>query len=513
MHLRASNVLFLDDNHLNREEASFYCPGLMVAGPEVIPDLVAFAAAAPASDPLHLRLQRYRVLETKVAARDRSASNEEFLRDSDIRVSFDHDCMAELDRVSELVQRTNQLNFTKNRMSADELRVLLADPVTSAGCVSVRDRYGEYGVVGLYVERDGKLVHFAFSCSIIGMGVEQFTYHHIGSPRLTVVGDVASSVGGEHPPDWITVDASIVHSASRAPETSSPGRRILLKGPCDISSLVPYLGARAGTIDTELNAPDDRGVMITAHNHTVHVVESLERRQQDLDRLVADAPFLAPEAFATRMFDGYDAVVLSLLPDSHEGVYQRRDDPSLSIAFSSFTFDLTDPNHWDDFVDGSYVNHAYPFTRETLSDFSRRFRFVGPVPVGQLVRNLEVIRDRLDPAALLVLLLGSETGTVEETLEFRGHAQRHVEVNRAAEAFASSRPNVRTVNLTELVESQADFAAGINHLRRAKYLELAARISGELNDYFGDDVTGTVRGDRGLLRRGGRTLRRVFVRR
>jgi hypothetical protein len=138
---------------------------------------------------------------------------------------------------------------------------------------------------------------------------------------------------------------------------------------------------------------------------------------------------------------------------------------------------------------------------------------VGPVPVGQLVRNLEVIRDRLDPAALLVLLLGSETGTVEETLEFRGHAQRHVEVNRAAEAFASSRPNVRTVNLTELVESQADFAAGINHLRRAKYLELAARISGELNDYFGDDVTGTVRGDRGLLRRGGRTLRRVFVRR
>ncbi|NNM45344.1 hypothetical protein [Knoellia koreensis] len=513
MQLRAPNVLFVDDNHLNREEALFYCPGLMVAGPEVVPDLISFARAAPVSDPGHSRLQRYRILETKVAEKARSSSNEAFLRDSDIRVRFHRDPLAHLARLSELVHRTNQLNFTKNRMSADELRVLLADPVTSAGCVSVRDRYGEYGVVGLYVERDGKLVHFAFSCSIIGMGVEQFTYHHIGSPRLTVVGDVTSSVGGEHPPDWITVDASTGHSASRAPETSSPGRRILLKGPCDISSLVPYLGAGAGTIDTELNAPDDRGVMITAHNHTVHVVASLERRQQDLDRLVADAPFLAPEAFATRMFDGYDAVVLSLLPDSHEGVYQRRDDPSLSIAFSSFTFDLTDPDHWDDFVDGSYVNHAYPFTRETLSDFSRRFRFVGPVPVGQLVRNLQVIRDRLDAAALLVLLLGSETGTVEETLEFRGHAQRHAEVNRAAEAFASSRPNVRTVNLTELVESQADFAAGINHLRRAKYLELAGRISAELNDYFGDDVTRPVAGDQGVLRRGRRALRRMLGRR
>ena len=513
MRLRAANVLFIDDNHLNRQEALFYCPGLMVAGPEIVPDLFTFAGAAPVSDPGHRRLHRYRILEAKVAERDRSSSNEAFLRDSDIRVRFHRDPLAHLDRVSELVHRTNQLNFTKNRMSVDELRVLLADPATSAGCVSVRDRYGEYGVVGLYVERDGELVHFAFSCSIIGMGVEQFTYHQIGSPRLTVVGEVASSLDGDHPPEWVTVEASAGPGTPRVEEPAGRGRRILLKGPCDISSLVPYLGARAGTIDTELNAPDDRGVMITAHNHTLHVVASLERRQQDLDRLVADAPFLAPEAFATRMFDGYDAVVLSLLPDSHEGVYQRRDDPSLSIAFSSFTFDLTDPDHWDDFIDGSYVNHAYPFTRETLTDFSRRFRFVGPVPVGQLVRNLEVIRDRLEPAALLVLLLGSETGPVKETPEFRGHAQRHVEVNRAAQAFASSRPNVRTVNLTELVESQADFAAGINHLRRAKYLELAGRISAELNDYFGDDVTRQVVGDQGVLRRGRRALRRMLGRR
>lgn len=510
MQLRAANVLFLDDNHLNREEALFYCPGLMVAGPEVIADLIAFAEAAPLSDPEHTRLQRYRILETKVAQKATSSSNDAFLRDSDIHVRFHQDCLEELDRVTELVQRTNQLNFTKNRMSGDELRELLADPNTTAGYVSVYDRFGQYGIVGFYAERDNQLIHFTFSCSTIGMGIEQFAYHHLGRPPLTVVGEVVSSLDDEQAPDWITVDTSATRIQTA--DAAQGARRILLKGPCDISSLISYLGARAGTFDTELNAPDDRGVMITAHNHTVHIIESLSLTQQDTDRLIADAPFLATEAFATQMFDGYDAVVFSLLPDSHEGIYRRLDDSSLAVAFSSFTFDLTDADHWDDFIDGGYVNHGYPFTREILADFSKRFRFVGPVPVSEMVVNLELIRGRLNPTTVLILLLGSEIAPDEETAEFRDHAQRHREVNRAAEAFASSRPNVRTVNLTELIESEADFADGINHLKRAKYLELAGRISAELNDYFGDDVTATVRADQSLLRRARRKLRQVLRR-
>ena len=39
MQLRAVNVLFLDDNHSNREEARFFCPEIMTEGPELIPEL------------------------------------------------------------------------------------------------------------------------------------------------------------------------------------------------------------------------------------------------------------------------------------------------------------------------------------------------------------------------------------------------------------------------------------------------------------------------------------------
>lgn len=507
LQLRAPNVLFLDDNHLNREEALFYCPELMVAGPETIADLIAFVDAAPVADPEHRRLQRYKILETKVQERATSSSNDAFLHDSDIHVRFHDDALDQLDRMAELVARTNQLNFTKNRMPRDGLAVLLADPATTAGYVSVRDRFGEYGVVGFYAVRDGELVHFAFSCSTIGMGIEQFAYHHIGRPRLTVVGDVVSSLDDEGAPAWITLDEGDAAATTTAAPGEHGSRRILFKGPCDISSLIPYLDARAGRFDTEFNHPDDRGVMITAHNHTAHVVESVTRSRAELELLLEQAPFLNADAFSTDMFTGYDGVVLSLLPDSHEGLYRLKADPSLAVSFSSFTFDLTDPDHWDDFVDGTFVNHGYPFTREGLAAFTERFEFAGPIPIADMVANLELIRDRLDDGTLLLLLLGSEVAPAGETPEFRGHASRHQEVNRAAEAFASGRSNVRLVNFTEVVAGDDDFADGINHLKRRKYLEIAGRITAVLNDYFGDDVAGTVRGDQSLLRRAVRKLR------
>jgi FkbH-like protein len=512
MQLRAPNVLFLDDNHLNREEALFYCPGLMTAGPETIAELMEFVADAPVADPQHTRLQRYKILETKVQERASSSSNDAFLRDSDIHVRFHDDTLDQLDRMAELVSRTNQLNFTKNRMPRDELASLIADPATTSAYVSVRDRFGEYGTVGFYAVRDGELVHFAFSCSTIGMGIEQFAYHHIGRPRLTVVGDVVSSLDGDQAPDWITVDEGDAPAAKDPEPTTHGSRRILFKGPCDISSLIPYLDARAGRFDTEFNHPDERGVMITAHNHTAHIVESVSRTRAEVELLLAQAPFLNADAFSTDMFTGYDAVVLSLLPDSHEGLYRLKADPSLAVSFSSFTFDLTDPAHWGDFVDGTFVNHGYPFTRDELSAFAERFEFAGPIPVAEMVTNLELIRDRLDDSALLLLLLGSEVAPGGETLEFRDHAQRHHEVNRAAEGFATGRRNVRIVNFTDIVTGDDDFAAGINHLKRRKYLELAGRISAVLNDYFDEDVAGTVRGDQSFLRRAVRSLRSGLAR-
>ena len=55
-------------------------------------------------------------------------------------------------RVSQLTQRTNQFNFTTVRRTESEMRALPADGSTILR-VKVRDRFGDYGLVGLVIAR------------------------------------------------------------------------------------------------------------------------------------------------------------------------------------------------------------------------------------------------------------------------------------------------------------------------------------------------------------------------
>ena len=53
MGLRAVNVLFLDDNTVNLNEAAHYSEGLMIAEPSVLPDLIKWVADQEKKDKDH----------------------------------------------------------------------------------------------------------------------------------------------------------------------------------------------------------------------------------------------------------------------------------------------------------------------------------------------------------------------------------------------------------------------------------------------------------------------------
>ena len=194
MQLRTENVLFLDDNPSNLGEAEHVCPGIMTGGPELLARLAADAAAAEKKDPTHQRLAQYRVLEEKHQARETFTSNEEFLYQSNINVRIGHDCMEHLDRIHDLILRSNQLNFTKIRSTPEELRALFTDESVSCGYVTVQDRFGDYGIVGFYALKEKRLLHFVFSCRTLGMGVEQYVYCLLERPELHTAGEVVSDL-------------------------------------------------------------------------------------------------------------------------------------------------------------------------------------------------------------------------------------------------------------------------------------------------------------------------------
>ena len=118
--LRPQSVLFIDDNHLNRAEAAAMAPGLQVESEPFLSRLLADPRFVGKNDAELSRLQQYKQLESKKADQKRArGDNVAFLRSCEVRVFIDYDVETHIDRAIELVNRTNQLNYTKRRLPED----------------------------------------------------------------------------------------------------------------------------------------------------------------------------------------------------------------------------------------------------------------------------------------------------------------------------------------------------------------------------------------------------------
>jgi len=69
-----------------------------------------------------------------------------FLRHCEIRLSIEPMTQESLDRVHELTQRTNQMNFSGNRYDRNVLKNILTTPHLSTYVLSCEDRFGSYGL-------------------------------------------------------------------------------------------------------------------------------------------------------------------------------------------------------------------------------------------------------------------------------------------------------------------------------------------------------------------------------
>ena len=178
MNLRPVNCLFVDDNLNNLNEARFINPDLQIATPEELQRIMETDAPVfkGKDDSCHSRLNQYKILIQ-----------------SGIKVEMIEKDLP-LERIHEMIHRNNQLNFTKDRISPDEVKAVFTDPAVRSGVVHVADKYGDHGIVGCYAVKDNRLLQFVFSCRILGMGVEQYVYQELGWPDITVVGEVASKL-------------------------------------------------------------------------------------------------------------------------------------------------------------------------------------------------------------------------------------------------------------------------------------------------------------------------------
>lgn len=486
MGLRNVNVLFLDDNPVNRNEALHYCEGLMTADPdEVLSSFKEWAAVQEPKDIAHKRLKQYQVLETKVKSRNEFSSNLEFLYSTETVVEIKRDCLAQIDRIHELIHRTNQLNYTKKRISKEELVSILEDQEYNTGYVTVKDKFGDYGIVGFFAIKDNVAEHFLFSCRAIGQGVEQWVYSTLGYPELTVSGEVITKLEIVPPPDWInrTSDGGAEEQGANQPIN---GSKILFKGPCDMSIISSYLKFKGTVIEEYTYLGPLRHNEVEHHNHSENYLTMPFLSEADKKLLVDECIFNDPEMFTTHLYDkDMDIIFLSTLPEPHLGVYERKDS-NLKVAFGEWTGDLTNSDLWDGFVSGQQYTFMNTYSKEYLEDFSKKYKYLGPIDEKKFVDNLKKLMDKISPKAHLCLILGSEIEYEgKTTAAYINRAEKHKKFNNAIREFAFGNNRIHLVNITDYIEGQDSFTDNINHFQRKVYFQMSQKISSIIAEVAG----------------------------
>ena len=289
--LRPKSVLFVDDNPSNLNEARHFSPGLQTGDEHFAAGLLDSPLLRGKDDRALSRLAQYKVLEKRrgdeAAAIAQGGGNQAFLRSSHIRVRIERDVEAHLDRAIELINRTNQLNFTKRRLpEAPEearaaLRKLLDHHMVQAGLLEVADDYGDYGYCGFYAtkaETDGQqLVHFCFSCRVLGMGVEAWAYQHLGRPPLRVRGRVLSDPVAAPMVDWIAAD--VAHAPARSQMQRAAASSVAARGGCVLAPLLHYFAAGASETIGEYNTVRQGNVIRLDHSLCFrHALDGLSPR-------------------------------------------------------------------------------------------------------------------------------------------------------------------------------------------------------------------------------------------
>lgn len=478
MGLRAVNCLFLDDNIVNLNEAIYYEPNLNIAEPNVIPQLINYFEKQPKKDVAHSRLDNYKILEKKRKAQSEASDNMAFLFDSETHVELHHDCEVQIERLSELVLRTNQLNYTKKRDSKEELLTLIRDNQVKSGYVTVSDKFGNYGIVGFYAIKNNECIHFLFSCRTIGQGAEQYVYANLGYPKLQTVGEVINVVDSSPAPAWIN------QKVDKTNKLNKYDTKIVFKGACDLQIVASYL--KSSNIIEEFTYVSENNKWIEHHNCSVNYLVHPFLPKERKEELLLDCVFNDPIMFQTDMYDQNVALVLlSTMMEANLGIYRNKK-TGIQIAFGESHYPLTDKNNWNLYINQEIFTAGNTFTKEWLEDFNSKYEFEGALTPEQILQNAKLTLSKLNPSAKICYFLGSEMPYLKNTQP--NYNNRHLiykQINDLFREWAKTEKRVLLVDFNNYIHSQSDFTSNINHFVRRVYFEAATTINGYISEITG----------------------------
>ena len=180
LNIGLDSILFIDDNPFEREQVKTMLPEVRVVHENIFEQLLYLPELQPEFVTTESKNRtQYYAQEKQRKTVAKAMTREEFLEKCKFKIEVKKVGPHEINRVTELIQRTNQLNTSIKRYTQDEVITLSRDPNCDIFVVYVSDKFGDYGLVGVCIAMGQNEVYqidtLLFSCRIMSKGVEDYT--------------------------------------------------------------------------------------------------------------------------------------------------------------------------------------------------------------------------------------------------------------------------------------------------------------------------------------------------
>lgn len=179
------SLAFVDDRNFELDQVARACPEVLCVNANQIESLPSDPRFQGSTTP---DARRRRLLYREASLREEvqesfGSDYAGFLLACDIHLELAEYSEDESDRIAELVQRTNQLNFSGRKYTRPQLQEILNDPLLDKYVLKSRDKYGSYGTIGFAIVEPPsnaiRIQDFMLSCRVQGKLLEKAFFGHL----------------------------------------------------------------------------------------------------------------------------------------------------------------------------------------------------------------------------------------------------------------------------------------------------------------------------------------------
>jgi FkbH-like protein len=185
LNLSLDSFVFIDDSPVERESIKKVLPEVTVFDfpkdtseleSKIIESYEEYFLSYKTTEEDRERSEMYRSEINRKKIREKVTNFEDFLLSLEMKVSIWKARKLDVERISQLTQRTNQFNVTTRRYSIIDVNKMLEDPNYYLYVASLADKFGNCGIISVIIIKahgsKAEIDTFLLSCRVMGRYVE-----------------------------------------------------------------------------------------------------------------------------------------------------------------------------------------------------------------------------------------------------------------------------------------------------------------------------------------------------